>query len=149
MDHKQVLIHACMPPGNPWKTPEEQTVGCDSISEHAQHCSPCKHFRVLSMLALQREAAWAEERLLGHLRQPVPKTAASITHYRLSVQNNRNRRKIAAFSNPEVQNRKFYCRNRRKIARKSQKSRCDFLGCGIKIAAFPRFKSQRFGTLRL
>ena len=33
---------------------------------------PCKHFRALSMSALQREAFWAKERLLGDLRQPVP-----------------------------------------------------------------------------
>ena len=29
----------------------------------------CKHFGVLSMPALQREAAWAEERLLGDIWQ--------------------------------------------------------------------------------
>ena len=60
--------------------------------------------------------------------------------------------KSLAFSNHKSANRKFYCRNRRKIARKSQKksqkNRCDFLGCGIKIAAFPRFQNRCvFGTL--
>ena len=39
----------------------------------------------------------------------------------LSVPKNRNRRKIAAFSNRKVLNRRFCCRNRRKIARKSKK----------------------------
>ena len=39
----------------------------------------------------------------------------------LSVPKNRNRRKIAAFSNRKVLNRSFCSRNRRKIARKSQK----------------------------
>ena len=39
----------------------------------------------------------------------------------LSVPKNRNRRKIAAFSNRKVLNRRFCHRNRRKIARKSRK----------------------------
>ena len=39
----------------------------------------------------------------------------------LSVPKNRNRRKIAAFSNPKVLNRRVCRRNRRKIAWKSQK----------------------------
>ena len=39
----------------------------------------------------------------------------------LSVPKNRNRRKIAAFSNRKVLNRRLCRRNRRKIARKSQK----------------------------
>ena len=34
--------------------------------------------RALSMPALQREAAWGEERLLGDLRQLSPRMAASI-----------------------------------------------------------------------
>ena len=46
-------------------------------------------------------------------------------------------------------NQKFYRRNRRNIARKSQKNRCDFLGRGIKVAAFPCFQNNSFfGTLR-
>ena len=57
---------------------------------------------------------------------------------------------IAQKSNRSVQNRKFYCRKRRKIARQtqkmSQKNRCDFLGCGIQIVAFLHF--QILGTLR-
>ena len=70
----------------------------------------------------------------------------------LSVPKNRNRRKIASVFKSQSSNRKFYCRNRRKIARKSQKksqkNRCDFWGCGIKIAAFPRFQNRSvFGTL--
>ena len=66
----------------------------------------------------------------------------------LSVPKNRNRRKIAAFSNRKVLNRRFCRRNRRKIARKSQKNRrkiaSDFLGRGIEIAAFPRFQIAAF-----
>ena len=57
--------------------------------------------------------------------------------------------KSLAFSNRKVQNRKFYCKNRQKNRRKkSQKNRCDFWGCGIKIAAFLRFQNRSvFGTL--
>ena len=39
--------------------------------QHFTECSPCKHLQVLSMPALQREAAWTEERFLGDLRQSV------------------------------------------------------------------------------
>ena len=63
------------PPCNPRKTPEQRTVGTVTV---LHTCLPCKHVRVLSMPALQAEAAWAEERFLGDLRQPVPQTAASI-----------------------------------------------------------------------
>ena len=45
---------------------------CGNISRNAH---PCKHFRALSIPALQREAAWAEERPLGDLRQSVPKNS--------------------------------------------------------------------------
>ena len=63
---------------------------------------------------------------------PLPKSGVSV-HFsyffcilvlgvsELSVPKNRNCRKIAAFSNRKVLNRRFCCRNRRKIARKSQK----------------------------
>ena len=51
------------------ENPQKQVVGTVTAS-HA--CSIRKHFRALSMPALQREAAWAEERLLGDLRQSVP-----------------------------------------------------------------------------
>ena len=71
----------------------------------------------------------------------------------LASQKNRNRRKIASVFKSQSSNRKFYCRDRRKIARKSQKkshkNRCVFGGCRIKIAAFPRFQNRSvFGTLR-
>ena len=72
---------------------------------------------------------------------------------KLSVPKNRNRRKIAAFSNRKVLNRRFCRRNRRKIARKSQKksqkkSLAIFLGRGIRNRSVSVvFKSQRFGTL--
>ena len=67
----------------------------------------------------------------------------------LSVPKNRNRRKIAAFSNRKVLNRRF-CR--RKIAEKSPENRrrnrrkiaSDFLGRGMQIAAFPRFQIAAF-----
>ena len=43
------------------------------------------------MLALQREAAWAEERLWGHLRQPVPQNRPRpFTPYGISENNKRN-----------------------------------------------------------
>ena len=65
-----------------------------------------------------------------------------------SVPKNRNRRKIAAFSNRKVQNRKkFYSRKRRRIARKIAKTSQQFMGPGIKIAACPHFQDRSvFGT---
>ena len=57
------------PPPDPRRTTEKQTVG---TVQHLIKFYLCKHFRALSMLALQREAAWAEERLLGDLWQTVP-----------------------------------------------------------------------------
>ena len=64
-------------PGHPQKNPEKADCGyCDSSSQNAH----CKQFQVLSMLALQRQAAWAEERLLGDLRQSVPKRPRPLTH---------------------------------------------------------------------
>ena len=59
------------------------------------------------------------------------------TFSHLSVPKNRNRRKIAAFSNRKVQNRKFYCGNS-----------CDFWGRGTKIAAFQRFQIASFSRHR-
>ena len=59
-------------PRSPWKAARGY---CDSIS-------PCKHFRAFSMPALQREAAWAEERLLGALRQSVPQNGRVHLHTR-------------------------------------------------------------------
>ena len=64
--HKLLLTAS----GDPCRTPEKQTVGTVSAS---QKCQPCKHFRALSMPALQRGAAWVKD--LGALRQSVP-------HYR-------------------------------------------------------------------
>ena len=65
--------------------------------------------------------------LCFHVSHPYPIIAlhatkrAYCTPLALSVPKNRNRRKIAAFSNRKVLNRRFCRRNRRKIARKSQK----------------------------
>ena len=79
-----------------------------------------------------------------------PLSQLSIRTPTLSVpKKNRNRRKIAAFSNRKVLNRRF-CR--RKIAEKSPENRrrnrrkiaSDFLGRGIEIAAFPRFQIAAF-----
>ena len=65
------------PPPAPQKTLEKQTVGTVTASHK---CSSCKHFRVLSMPALQREAGSAEERLLCDLRQSVPQSGRVQLH---------------------------------------------------------------------
>ena len=67
--------------GTPPKVPKKQTVG--TVTASHKMLTPCKHFRALSMLALQREAFWAKERLLGDLRQSVPpKRPRPFEHYR-------------------------------------------------------------------
>ena len=48
------------------------------LRQYLTKCSPCKHFRALSMPALQREAASAKERFLGHLCQSVPQNGCVI-----------------------------------------------------------------------
>ena len=68
---------------------------------------------------------------------------------RLSVPKNRNRRKIAAFSNRKVLNRRFCRRNRRKIRQKiaeeiAEKSLAMFWAAEKKSQRFRVFKSQRF-----
>ena len=67
------------PSGDPRRTPEKQTVGTVTASQNM--LSLRKHFRALSMPALQRGAAWAEERLLGALRQSVPQNSRVHLHY--------------------------------------------------------------------
>ena len=66
----------------------------------------------------------------------------------LSVPKNRNRRKIAAFSNRKVLNRRFCRKNRRKSPENRRRNRrkiaSDSLGRGIEIAAFPRFQIAAF-----
>ena len=48
--------------------------------QHLTKCYPCKHFRALSMLALQKGAAWDEKRLLGALQQSVPQNGRVHLH---------------------------------------------------------------------
>ena len=69
---------AADPPGDPRRTHEKQTVGTVTASHTMLTLQ--KHFRALSMPALQREAAWAEERLLGDLRQSVPQNGRAHLH---------------------------------------------------------------------
>ena len=67
-----------IPSGDPHRSPEKQTAG--TVAASHQMLSPCKHFRHLSMLALQRGAAWAEERLSGALWQSVPQNGRVHLH---------------------------------------------------------------------
>ena len=60
----------------PRKIPERLWVLCPHLTE----CPPRKHFRALSMPALQSEAACAKERPLGVLRQSVPKNGRMMRH---------------------------------------------------------------------
>ena len=59
--------------GDPRRTPEKQTVGTVTASQKMLS-------RALSIPVLQRGAAWAEERLLGALRQPVPQNGRVHLH---------------------------------------------------------------------
>ena len=65
------------PPADPWRTPEKQTVGTVTASHKML---TLQALRALSMRALQREAAWAEERFLGDLRQSVPQNGRVHLH---------------------------------------------------------------------
>ena len=62
------------PSGDPCRTPEKQTVGTVTASHKMLT------LQALSMPALQRGAAWAEERLLGALRQSVPQNGRVHLH---------------------------------------------------------------------
>ena len=66
-----------IPPGDPW-TPLKSRLLVPW--RHLTKCSLCKHFRALSMPALQREDAWPEERLLGDLQQSVPQNGRVHLH---------------------------------------------------------------------
>ena len=73
------VAHCCWPPplatpDNPWKS------RLWVLWQHLTRCSSCKHFRALSMPALQREAAWAEEKLSGDLLQSVPQNGRVHLH---------------------------------------------------------------------
>ena len=59
------VANCCWPPPPPRATLGKSRLWV--LWQHLTKYQPCKHFRALSMLALQREAAWAEERLLSHL----------------------------------------------------------------------------------
>ena len=76
------LQTAAYPPATPGEPPWKADCGyCDSISKNAD---PVSTFELFSMPALQREAAWAEERLLGDLWQSVHQNGRIHlnTHYR-------------------------------------------------------------------
>ena len=65
----------------------------------------------------------------------------------LASQRRCNCRKFAAFSNCKVQHGKLRGSNRH---RRNRRNNAAILGCGIKIAAFPRFQHcSVFGTLRI
>ena len=75
----------------------------------------------------------------------------------LASQKNRNRRKIAAFSNRKVLNRRFCRRNRRKMIQKSPENRrinrrkiaSDFFGSRKRKRSVSAFSNRSvFGTLR-
>ena len=51
---------------------------------------------------------------------PTPSHNKSSHRRNLSIPKNRSRRKIAAFTNRKVHKRKLYCRNRRRITKKSR-----------------------------
>ena len=67
--------------GPPLITPAEPLKSRPCVLwQHLTKCKPCKHVRALSIPALQRGAAWAEERLLGFLRQSVPQNGRVRLH---------------------------------------------------------------------
>ena len=69
------VANCCWPPPG---TPEKQTVGTATASHEML---TLQALQVLSMpAALQREAAWAEKRLLGDLRQSVPQNSRVHLH---------------------------------------------------------------------
>ena len=68
----------------------------------------------------------------------------------LSVPKDRNRRKIAAFSNRQVQESQLYCRNRRKSPENRRKIAAISWGAEQKSQRFPRLQnSQRFQDAKI
>ena len=65
------------PSGDPRRNPEKQTVGAATASHKML---TLEALRAPSMPALQRGAAWAEERFLGTLRQSVPQNGRVHLH---------------------------------------------------------------------
>ena len=74
---------AADPSGDPGRTRKSRLW---ALWQHLTKYQPCKHSRALSMLALQREAAWAEDKLLGSpLAVCPPERPRPFTRYRFGV----------------------------------------------------------------
>ena len=130
---------------------EKCLAGCWSVEglPFSQDLQPCKASEV-SQTRLGRAKGGGKTYRKAKPREDGPLETIFRDPPKLSVPRNRNRGKIAAFSNRKVLNRRFCRRNRRKIAEEIvEKSLAIYWAAEKKSQRFCVFKSQRFRDAKL